>query len=90
MDSLCSRFTKYSKQLGRKVTAYDLRHTFAIMFLRNGGDPFSLQKMLGHADLSMTKRYVAIAKEDLEAAHSVASPVNQLMLRGRRMRKLRK
>ena len=90
VDSLCSRFSRYSKQLGRKVAAYDLRHTFAIMYLRNGGDAFSLQKMLGHTDLSMTKRYLALAKEDLEASHNIASPVNKLMIQGRRMRNIRK
>jgi len=51
------------------------RHTFAVAFLRNGGNIYALQEMLGHASLDMCKRYLAIAQADLEAAHRRASPV---------------
>ena len=34
-----------------------LRETFAVRYLQTGGDPFSLQKLLGRADLAMIKRY---------------------------------
>jgi len=57
-----------------------LRHTFAIFFLRNGGDAFSLQRLLGHYDLEMTKRYVRLAQQDLKAAHQKASPMDHLGL----------
>lgn len=73
------RLNEYSEKLGTKVRPYDLRHAFALLYLRNGGHAFGLQKTLGHTDISMTKRYVNLSGNDLQEAHRQASPLNRLI-----------
>ena len=47
---------------------------------RNGGDPWSLQMMLGHATLEMVKNYLALANADLQKNHRIASPADHWRL----------
>ena len=56
------------------------RHTFAINFLRNGGNMYVLQELLGHTTLAMVKTYLRIAERDLVLAHAKASPVVNMNL----------
>jgi site-specific recombinase XerD len=54
------------------------RRTFAVQTLRNGANVFSVQAMLGHTDLQMTRRYCAVAHADVEAQHRQFAPMDRL------------
>jgi len=59
---------------------HNFRRYFAVSYLRNGGDVFSLQKLLGHTSLEMTRRYAELAQTDIVEKHRRFSPGDMLQL----------
>jgi site-specific recombinase XerD len=69
-----------AKQAGvPAATPHAFRRGFAINALRAGCDLVSLQRLLGHADLSVLNRYLRQTEADLQAAHAKASPVDGVL-----------
>lgn len=73
------------KRLGRsagiqttRCSPHTFRHTFAIEFLRAGGNVATLQQILGHTTLAMSMRYVKLAEADIENQHRQFSPADRL------------
>jgi site-specific recombinase XerD len=58
---------------------HQVRHTAASMMIRNNADPFTVQRILGHADLATTQRYVTQNDDDLRAKHRLASPFDAVL-----------
>ncbi len=61
------------------VSPHVLRRTFALWSLRSGMDVYSLQRLMGHADLAMLRKYLALVQSDLEAAHKRHGAVDTLL-----------
>ena len=77
------RTTKIVRYYGRvaglnRCYPHKLRHTSSVIYLRNGGDPFSLQKKLGHSSLLMTRHYANLADSDVKRQHLRYGVVDRL------------
>ena len=84
LNSLGNAIWNYNHSRGVDKTSMHLfRHTYAKLYIQAGGDPFRLQKLLGHADLTMTRRYVALYADDLRANYDALNPLEQLTRQNR-------
>lgn len=78
--SIQTRFEKYKKEVGleKQFSPHILRHTYAKRAILKGMDAFSLAALLGHSDLSVTKKYVALWGNDLEEKAKKYSSIDKL------------
>jgi len=67
---------KNALKTGINITPYDLRHIFATTYIRNGGDVFTLQRIMGHAKTNTTMVYVNLNPTDLSVAHSKVNVIS--------------
>jgi integrase/recombinase XerD len=84
-DSFAKMLKLYAKRAGVsgvRVSPHTFRHYFAVKFLREGGDPFTLSRILGHSSLDMTQVYLKFTETDLRTQHDKASPVTSLIDKG--------
>ena len=73
-------FTRLSKKAGvPRLHIHLLRHTFATRYLMNGGDAFSLQRILGHSTLEMTRRYVDMVAMESAVMQKRPSAMDRLL-----------
>lgn len=78
--ALRSSIARYNNRRGvQKTSIHSFRHTFARKYLVDcGGNAFTLQRLLGHSTLDMTKHYCAIFDADIVKNYDNFSPLAQL------------
>ena len=87
-NGLRQSIARYNMRRGVQKTSIHLfRHTFARKYLIDcGGDAFTLQKLLGHSTLAMTKHYCAIYDADLTKNYDNFSPLAQMKASGAKIK----
>lgn len=69
----------YNRNRGiMRSSCHAFRHTFAKLFIINGGDAFRLQRLMGHSDISVTKEYVELFGSDLSVGFDKFNPLDNL------------
>ena len=76
-------FSRLAKRSGvKRLHAHLCRHTFAINYLMNGGDIFSLREILGHTTLDMVNHYLHFTSSQITAQHQKYSPMDKFFYKG--------
>lgn len=90
-NALREAIYKYNHRRGiQKTSLHAFRHTFARKYLVDcRGDAFTLQKLLGHSTLQMTKHYCTIYDSDISRNFDSISPLAQLQKSKERISKSR-
>jgi len=67
--------------LTKPCTPHILRYSGTIQLLRNGCNSYTLQQILGHTTMEMTRRYLKISNSDIEKSLKSFSPAEQIDIR---------
>jgi integrase/recombinase XerD len=78
------RCHKIIQDIGKKahlrLYPHLLRHSAATMYIRLGGNPAVLQKILGHHSISVTTQYLHLSNSDMVGSYETLSPSNCLKI----------
>ena len=58
LDQMLRRLGRWAKVSDVRVSAHTFRHTYAVNYLKNGGDIFKLSRLLGHESVQTTMIYL--------------------------------
>jgi len=78
IQQMLRRYGKQAGITGTRCSPHTFRHTFSKNYLLNGGDIFSLQRILGHSSLASVRIYLNLFSVDIKKQHQRFSPVDNL------------
>ncbi len=81
VEMLFSRIRKRAGITDKRISPHILRHTFAVRYLVLGNDPFSLQELLGHEDMTTVKIYMHMNDTTIQEQKRKFSPGDHLPTR---------
>lgn len=70
-----------------KTSMHLFRHTFAINYLRNGGNIMYLKEILGHSDIQTTQKYLKVTVDDLQNNFDDFCPLDNFKRKGIKIKK---
>lgn len=84
-------FARYCEDRGvERSNIHGLRHNFAKGWVRNNGNMFALQRILGHSSLDMTRKYVRLFSEDIKEDFDKFSPLDSIKRKAKRTQTVRR
>jgi len=78
VQQMIRRYGRQADINGVRCSPHTFRHSFAKHYLLNGGDIFSLQRILGHSSLASVRNYLNLFAVDIKKQHQRFSPVDNL------------
>ncbi len=81
MEMLFKRLKKRAGIQGKRISPHIFRHTFAMNYLIKSNDPFSLQELLGHEDLTTVLNYIHMNDTILQEQKRKYSPGDHIPTR---------
>ena len=81
MEMLFKRLKTRAGITGKRISPHILRHTFAMNYLLKSNDPFSLQELLGHEDLTTVLNYIHMNDAVLQEQKRKYSPGDHIPTR---------
>jgi integrase/recombinase XerD len=79
VQQMLRRYGRKAGITGTRCSPHTCRHSFAKNYLMNGGDIFSLQKILGHSSLASVRIYLNLFASDIKKQHRQFSPVDNMV-----------
>ena len=68
------KYYQAKANIKKDITPHMLRHSFAAHLLQNGADLYSVQKMMGHSDISSTLFYMQLVPNSLREIYKNSHP----------------